>query len=396
VECPAHLFTSNDKKCYSECEDDEFFINNNPKQCVSACDQMMFPFVAAENKQCVNECKDDEMFAIGEDVHYCLKGCSGDFQFEYGNTKQCVKKCEGAFPLMNGMKCVDKCEGVNYIEYGDKCVPNCDGLFIVGEPEKCVEKCPSGLPFALTSGKCATHCEAPNARYYEDDDGKLFCTNVCPNGEPSIGTTGKCVASCPPEYPYIQEGFNTCVSSCYDPTPYLDIVHSKCVYTCDLTTTYQVEDNKTCVSSCSEGYYTVPALHYCVKDCSKVTGYDYEDKTNKECLNDCMFAKGGNNLHYHRSCVDECPQFTKPSGGTCTFDLDFVDRTEDFIITSKEKENVIEDLDHVIIDISKVGETIKGDDFILQVYPSNSPLKGNAYTSFLNFTRCELTLRKLG
>ena len=396
MECPAHLFISNDKKCYSECNDDEFFINNNPKQCVSACDQMMFPFVAAENRECVNECKDDEMFAIGEDVHYCLKGCSGDFQYEYGNTKQCVKKCEGAFPLMNGMKCVDKCEGVNYIEYGDKCVPNCEGLFIVGEPEKCVEKCPSGLPFALTSGKCATHCEAPNSRYYEDDDGKLFCTNVCPNGEPSIGATGKCVASCPPEHPYIQEGFNTCVSSCYAPTPYLDVVHSKCVYTCDLTSTYQVEDNKTCVSSCDEEYYTVPALHYCVKDCSKVTGYDYEDKVHKECLNDCMFAKGGNNLHYRMSCVDECPPFTKPSDSTCTFDLDFIDKTEDFIITSKEKESVIDDLEHVILDISKVGETIKGDDFILQVYPSNSPLKGNAYTSSLNFTECELTLREKG
>ena len=394
VECPLHLYASNDKKCSGECPQNEFYINN-PKHCVTACNQTLFPFVSAENNECVNECQIDEKYAIGNDAHYCLKGCSGMFKYEYGNTKQCVEECEGAFPLTNGMKCVNKCEGVNYIEYDNKCVANCEGMFLVGEPERCVEACPSRFPFVMTSGKCVTHCVAPNAKYYEDD-GKKFCTNVCPNGEPSISATGECVTSCPIEYPYIQEGFNTCVSSCYEPTPYLDEVHSKCVYTCDLTTTYQVEDSKTCVSSCDDGYYTVPALHYCVKDCSKVTGYDYEDSTNKECLNDCMFAQGGNNLHYHKSCVDDCPQFTKPSDSTCTFDLDFVDKTEDFIITSKEKESVIKDLEHVILDISNVGETIKGDDFILQVYPSNSPLKGNAYTSSLNFTQCELTLREKG
>ena len=394
--CPSGLFVSSNNECVNECPEQLPYHLHDTKECVDDCEHYNYNHISSSNNACVPQCASNEKYAIENTLTYCLVACSYPYSFQLGNSDECVKECNSEYPYEDGMKCVKECD--KYIQ-GNKCVSTCVNAFIVDNSKECIDACPDDVPFYSNSfTKCVTHCEAPTNKYYVHNN-KRICTHTCPSNTPySLISTGECVLTCPDDAPYVDDLFKQCVPSCYSSVPYLDTTTNTCVTTCDIARTYSVTDKHICVSQCDsdDGYYTVPALHQCVRECDANSDYHYIDIEHKECLDNCKYAKEGYNLHYKHFCVDSCPEFTKPIDNTCKFDLEFIEQTEDFIITSMPKEDIMDDLEQVLDDLSQVGETIKGDDFILQVYPTDSPLQDNAYTSSLNFTECEMLLIKHG
>ena len=396
--CPSGMYVTSNNECVNECPEHLPYHLHDTKECVDNCKHYNYNHISSSNNACVPQCAPNEKYAIDNVMTYCLTACAFPYSFQLGNSNECVTQCNGEYPYEDGMKCVKECSNNKYIQ-GNKCVSTCINAFIVDGSNECVNACPIDVPFYSNSfTKCVTHCEALNDKYYTHNN-KRICTHTCPSNTPySLVSTGECVSTCPNDAKYIDDLFKQCIPSCYSSVPYLDTTTNTCVTVCDIAKTYLIVDQRICVSQCDSdnGYYTVPALHQCVRECDVNSDYYYVDSEHKECLDNCKHAKDGYNLHYKHTCVNVCPDFTKAYNNVCKFDLEFIDQTEDFLITAMPKDEIISDLEQVLDELTQLNQTIKGDDFILQVYPSHTPLTNNSYTSSLNFSECELLLIQHG
>ena len=396
--CESPLYITPDNKCVDTCPSNAKYHIQNSQICVANCALTSYPYLYEGEGVCLSKCYEGHKFynnTLNEKI--CIASCTDDYSLTYGTTNQCVKECGGIYPYQHEETCVNKCPV--YVSKDNKCVTSCNvdnGEFLIEDTKQCVTSCPKEYPYYnMELHLCLKYCKDDAKKYYTNN-GIKQCVKTCPEDFPlNVITTKECVKTCPSPYNLTDSITKECIASCYGNVPYHNEDKHECLPHCD-GDTFEVQDKMKCVIKCNSSYYTVENLHQCVKDCSLTNGYNLIDNHHRECLDDCSHGKDGYNLRYNNLCNNKCPEFTQTIGNTCEFDLNFTSRTEDFIITSKEKDAIIVDIKNVITDLSRVGETIKGSDFILQAYPTHSPIKSNKYTSTFDFSECDTKLRETG
>lgn len=165
----------------------------------------------------------------------------------------------------------------------------------------------------------------------------------------------------------------------------------KCYESCDTCNGRGNDDIHNC-TQCKAGYYSYEVINdiniqvkNCVNDCTKVTNFPYLN--GNECVAQC-------DLLFRNECVSSCPDEYIVKNNECKRDLHLIPIDAD---TSKITTNIDESIAFIgenIKDFCEENKTIKGDGFIAQIYPIDSPPDENDETSSIDFGDCEVILRR--
>ena len=111
-------------------------------------------------------------------------------------------------------------------------------------------------------------------------------------------------------------------------------------------------------------------------------------------MTDCSYSKSFSFYQYRNTCVNNCTLRIIQRNNSCTFDLLFGNTTNS-ILSSKYSKS---DLDHIlnkdILNLYDINSTIKGKDFILQVYSTDSPFNEIKGVSSIDFSQCETIFKQ--
>ena len=164
--------------------------------------------------------------------------------------------------------------------------------------------------------------------------------------------------------------------------------------------------NKTCVSQCPAIYFLADSN--CVEACPSGRHYFYlNDEGNNVCTdvcndlhpylnfvnNECVSSCSIFNLFLYNNstCVTECPkEVYKVVNGECTPPIIITEEEE--IVIDVPKEEVFEFID--IASFINEGKDLVGDDFVLQIFPLNSPVEEKNNVSSIDLGECETILRR--
>ena len=299
--------------------------------------------------------------------------------------KYCTRKKEG-----NNHNCLECQSRFNFFQKKGStynCYVNChdDNLFTFGN--ECVSKCPSNYP-------------------YIDNDGKT-CVDDCSDSNSVLQSGNKCSANCGTQYPI--DGTNKCTPNCKKENTYLDTNLNKCLFKCpsnkykffglvenfctDSCTNYGGFVNptdKTCIDKCPEEYpYILPPYNICTRNC-KSTSFSLLDKTTKRCTSSCP------NFQHRGICLNQCPQSTIPDvhNKKCIFNLANSQPDDNSVIVSNiSLPSIQTTITEQYLDYASLSYPVKGQNYILQVYDTSSPLTKRKDVSNLLLNKCEITLR---
>ena len=171
-----------------------------------------------------------------------------------------------------------------------------------------------------------------------------------PNNQYLIKLEKECVPSCQSPYPLlVPSNPPECSSFCPDTYPYINL------------------NNTQCVSQC-EGLVDV-AQGKCVTNC-------------------------GLKFQYKNECVTQCPRDTMLFNGQCKIDLKLTQIDDSSSFINLDLEDAIDFIGDNVIDYVDIAQTIKGDGFIVQIYPLDDPPLEDSSISSIDISQCELLLRR--
>ena len=270
---------------------------------------------------------------------YCVDTCPDGLYLDRLINNECVDDCSNSdyYKLNSTRECVLQCEAPFPYHSSQMCYDTCS--LYISEDLECVDHCP--LYYYLHNKTCTNLCEGDYPYLMKD-----YCVAQCNDAFPLYSLTN-CVDKCTGEYPYLYG--DQCVSKCPADKPLdMDMI---CVEQCSATMPY-LYNSKTCVSECPEQ-----------------TPYLYDGST----------------------CVAECPrEVYKVVDNVCT---------QPIIITEEEEIVIDVPIEEVFefIDISSFvdeGKNLVGDDFVLQIFPLNSPLEEKNNISSIDLGECENVLKR--
>ena len=100
-------------------------------------------------------------------------------------------------------------------------------------------------------------------------------------------------------------------------------------------------------------------------------------------------------MSYNYECISECPPLTKPVNYECISKLiPPSNKDQEYISSDISKDELLDNLDQTILDLIRIGVGIKGDDYYLEVYPSDAPFPENANSSKINMEQCISLLKQ--
>ena len=412
-------------ECLSTCQD--FIIEGTggqPDKCVPFCPSYL-PYL--DGKTCVANCKDRAINTyINNNDKHCVIGCSNGYEYlveETDGTKTCYQECPLAYPyeIETTKVCTNSCGGINlyiqekvYKDIGNKilgpnkrctsvcseplpflyeqgriCLENCNGHYKYGLDNKCVDSCIGDYPYLIERDNICTDSCKDNLMYISSD--KTKCLNDCPSSESIVTEDNSCVTTCSGDTPYRDANTRQCVSGCGPGQFFYD----KCLTECP-TKTYTILATSQCVDRCDvPGYeFKIEEKKLCVTQCDH-ENYTLTDDINHECLDDC--TKSNSNVYqYNDKCVSSCPDLHKAINNKCQFDLDFEGVSEGKRVSAYTKAQ----LDEILSDNENIQSmynlhaTIKGLDFVLQVYSTDAPFEDMEGVSSLDFSQCEDVIRE--
>ena len=95
-----------------------------------------------------------------------------------------------------------------------------------------------------------------------------------------------------------------------------------------------------------------------------------------------------------KSCVYQCEEnYIANKDNRCVYDFELREEREKDIITAKPIEEMKSILNETVFDMIEVNNTMRGDDYAIQVYPSNFPF-ANDGLAYLDISQCESVLRR--
>ena len=375
------LYIQNSVECVHKCYSTNEFLNEENQTCMSECPENLYTI--DEQKKCVSSCLMNGLFEK-EDEKKCVEKCESDFVLERNPDDSaiiCRADCQNhAFINTMTNYCVKECpEGSVYVD--NKCIDSCpeDTPFIFGDTKKCVDNCLNEIISSnlnnykytdLSTNTCVSRCQE-NDFAVEDN---LHCVKKCPS-DSSFEYNKKCVKKCSDINKFEIVGSKQCVDSC--PSDYL-----------------QVDGYSKCYSSCPDEFpIEVAGENKCIDKCSPPT--PFYNPEGSICLDNCLNANPPKH-QYRNECVADCPEdnMIVNEYNICVKNLHLKENANETEITIPINET-IDWVDEHVVDYSNVNHTIKGDGFILQVYPSDNPLDDYHKVSEVDFSRCEIVLRRI-
>ena len=389
-----NLTLGNTQRCLTDCGD---LVKENGK-CVNECTNNNTFLVVHDDgtKTCENDCESLKLYPI-KDQNKCIKSCASEnlIIYEKDGKKECIEICNKYLEIKdNETVCVDNCSPSNPV-YDPKtklCVQACPGSTVYVEAEKkCLDQCPDKYPYTYNDKICVSNCTEYAESITDSSEKLLFLEG------------SKCVSSCSTNY-FLVVDSNECVERCPD-TFWKD--DNKCVEECK--DKIPLEGTRECVSDCPESYYKVDGIaecfgacpdsfpnqidnsNMCFSDCP--LNYPLLDEENHLCLDKCTDSPNAIN-QFEDKCVEECPPLYKVEDGICIIELhlESINETDSKIDISLNE--TVELVDKIIIDYINENKTIIGDDFIMQVYPSDKPPEDRDAISSIDTSQCEDILRR--
>lgn len=172
---------------------------------------------------------------------------------------------------------------------------------------------------------------------------------------------------------------------------------------------YELTDvNYNYYTKCKSSYYYInDAMSYkCApsNNCEDIISLDRKVKENhlKECVKNCLPDKAISYCEYctekslflyNNQCIESCPVGYLANITTHTCEINIIDDIEK-CIKENCKESVIDILENSITDYNDTNIIIKGNDFIGQIYSTNSSKEDIPNTSVINLGECEIIIRK--
>ena len=427
-------YVGKEYRCIDSCDNDFIVVKDNKYYCESSCptdkpyklslasgiqcvescagatETKMYPFVNPADNTCIEQCEPEQFIYEHGGEKKCYTVCPPEASFE-GENGKCLSSCNsGTMKYKYKGKCLSQCpnEAIYYDE-NNNCLPSCeyDGLYRYGDSFKCVNTCKGDFPLRLEyENKCINKCPSTHKLYEE----KKLCTQSCPEENLytlNIDGNMKCVKQCKGQVKeYINSLTYECISSCEsDPNvPFEEVDTKTCLIDCNAWTvvpTYAIYETKQCVSKCPQNYPYILNKNnnmQCVSDCIHnpyTLVYKNEDETQMECLQNCEDSLYGAEFTYYTKCVIQCPDLTKVNeNNECLFDLQFGDIIDGFITSGFTKNQINQVLDEIVLLLKDKNMPIKGTDFILQVYSTDDPFAPHDLISDLDFSECEMKLRR--
>ena len=313
-------------------------------------------------------------------VYSCIERITNPDRYQFSTERKAFYYCNNYWyrdESTNDVYCVDDiCPDGLYLDtlINNECVAVCSdsSYFRLNSTRECVTECVEPYPYHIP-GMCYDSCPIDYPYLY----GEVECLEKCPKYY--FVNNRSCTDTCQDDYPYIIE--DKCVDSCNADYPYLD--GSRCVIDCSSTNPYLY--NAQCLSECPADK-PLDIDMVCVDKCSESNPYLYNSKT---CVTEC--PEQAPYLYNSSTCVAECPrEVYKVVDNVCTQPI-IITEEEDIVI-DVPKEDVFE-----FIDISSFvdeGKNLVGDDFVLQIFPLNSPLEEKNNISSIDLGECENVLKR--
>ena len=132
------------------------------------------------------------------------------------------------------------------------------------------------------------------------------------------------------------------------------------------------------------------SLTKCVDKCEGRYPY-YNDR---QCFYDCKDYKS-NSKNYNHLCVETCPMNTTEINEDCIESSLLSNSTSNFVSTSESKEMFFDTMDTNVLSYLSIRKSIKGSDFILQIYSTDNDIEDNNETSSIDISECEIILKRI-
>ena len=371
VEClTGYAFISDTSTCLS----DDYFLDNfycaidteGKKRCYPCyssclhCDSLG----DGTNNKC-SECKSDYFSIENADGTFnCYEHCSDGNYLQIENTKKCTSSCASTsttiYTSYDETTCLTICDIDHmYILEGNKCTSSCNDDYPYDYYDifhYCYRDCnEKGTAFIKDTLFC-DNLDCTLTKYAKRTiNGKKFCTDECDSGYfvPATETSSaECVSQC---NGYIMPNNLYCLDACKAPYKYYNDINNTCTSQCEASAPYN--DTFHCLVSCD----------------MSTNGNIYTVKSNKQC-------------------VDMCPQGTEVNEDNECVTIDTVLPANN--TTTQTKEEMLSMLNTSVVELLDVNSTIKGDDYYLQVYPSDTPITDNSVSS-IDLGECEGKLREV-
>ena len=343
--------------CYASCTEKNLYELEGKDSCSDECPatSLEYKYTSPDNhKYCLNDCgKADRNYAkyklkdsSAPNLKQCVDACPDEYNY-YGDSLICIKECTEPFPY--------KIDGEN------KCTKNCKilGMYINEATKQCENACLPDWGILINNNTCVEHC--PIGIELRDDDTGI-CVSECKEGQFYDEYKKQCKTKCDFDSLSIPEA-KLCISS------------QSGVVECSSDFPYKLSDQKICVSKCN------------------YSNYFLIDEIKKECLTDCSNSNSFSVNQYRNTCVINCPMRTIKRNNTCVYDLQFGSTTNSILSTEYSKSDLDPILHKDILNLYDIKSTIKGKDFILQVYSTDSPFNELNDVSSIDFSKCETIIR---
>ena len=347
----------------TKCKNGYAFIEGNEYDCTLIQDPYpYYYYITNENKyyQCYETC--ELCSKLGDNTNHKCSQCLASYPYYYidnENLKSCLYGCDAPLHYKeNSNECVDNCD---YYLYRNTCVSSCPPEAQYKDGNLCVSTCDY-----ILDDHCVVSCLSEGKYSYTNNDGSHLCLDNCPIDKNIIFTNDECISQC--ESPYYLDG-NLCIPSCPSNKVYIENTNI-CIDSCP--SSLYLQDNMKCVLSCDSNSPLI-------------------DKDNMICYSMCP----NGSYKYQNECVSSCPIDMIPNQyNECIIDLhlDYINESYSHIHLSLNQ--TVSYVDKYILEYLNVNQTILGEDFILQVYTTNTTPTPNNSISFINMTQCEIVLRR--
>ena len=353
--------------CYFCLDTNDYYyhiINNKGRNFDTQCPSN-YPYYS--EKECFDKCPEDKPYLDGNE---CKKAKRFAITILIINeeTNECVTNCKDA--TTHGFLLVD-------LSGKKKCVKECpsDKVNLIKEDNYCVDQCPITLIEYTIDNK--RYCKLDNCEHFEYNSNSYQC-GTC--NDLIIQELNQCVTTCPSPFIYISG--KVCQSSC---EPLKTDNNNICKSTCQ-SGQFEIVSSHECVNQCPSDDYIINdanrGIKICVDNC-KDTQYPFYIENTKNCIKQCESPTQYISVDKNQ-CISSCPLFTIVISNECIFDTD-----------TFKNGTFNQSLEYLEENIQLIqNQTIKGKDFIAEIYTSANPPSKKENLSSIDMSNCEIILRR--
>ena len=267
-------------------------------------------------------------------------------------------------------------------------------------PKRCVSECPNSKVHILKDNNnyCLNSCPFPLIEYIIDY--KRYCkypgnelfsfyngfymdTLTC--SDYIIEELNQCVSLCP--FPFIYLSGKVCQRNCSPLHPEAEDNKNVCRSNC-LKDEYEIISTQECVDECPSTLYIIEiidrGIRFFVDDCMSMS-YPYSNKDDRHCVYQCEYPYSYL-IEKYSLCVSSCPEIMSVVDNKCVIDISIFENKKLY----ESRDLIIENIN----DLLPISQMIKGEDFIAELYTTDTIPSQSETVSSIEMSKCENNIRR--